>query len=115
LGFAIGLVSRVALWATPPGVARIDGNDRDTREPRLVGDKLAKLTERPPMQTAALRSCGLNRLRMCVRSSIAIALRERLALATISFEMQWLVCFLNLASLPDNFLSLRLAALVPQR
>jgi hypothetical protein len=32
LGFAISLVSKAALRATPAGVARIDGNDRDTRE-----------------------------------------------------------------------------------
>jgi len=60
LGLAIGLESKAALWATPAGVARIDGNDRDTTEPRLGGHKPAKLTERPPMQTVALRSCGLN-------------------------------------------------------
>ena len=60
MGFAIGLDGKAAPWATPAGVARIDGNDRDTREPRLVGHQLAKLTERPPIQTVALRSCGLN-------------------------------------------------------
>jgi hypothetical protein len=61
LGFAIGLVGKVALWATPAGVARIDGNDRDTRKPRLIGHKLAKLTERPPMQTAALPDCRMRK------------------------------------------------------
>jgi hypothetical protein len=60
LGFAIGLVSKAALWATPAGVARIDGNDRDTGEPRLGGHKPAKLIERPPVQTAGLRSCSRN-------------------------------------------------------
>jgi hypothetical protein len=62
------------------------------------------------MQTVALCPCGLNPLadvRQVLRSQIA--LRERSALATISLEMQGLVCWRKRDSLPLSFFKRRLA------
>jgi hypothetical protein len=64
------------------------------------------------MQSAALRLSGLNPTAYVREVFNRIRKTERSALAAIVFEMQWFTCFLNLASLPDTFLSLRVAALV---
>jgi hypothetical protein len=73
LGFAIGLVDKAALWATPDRVARIPDDMRNASEVCPAGQELAKLTKRLPMQRAALRLPGLARLRMCGRPSRARA------------------------------------------
>jgi hypothetical protein len=59
LGFAIGLVDKAALWATPAGVARVNDDNRNASALCLLGQELAQLTKRPPMQTAALRLPGM--------------------------------------------------------
>jgi hypothetical protein len=60
------------------------------------------------MQTVALCPCGVNPLadvRQVLRSQIAL----RSALATISLEMQWLVCLRKRDSLSLRFFKRRLA------
>jgi hypothetical protein len=72
LGFAIGLVDKAALWATPARVARIS-DERNASELCPIGQELAKLTKRLPMQTAALRRPGFAGLR-CSRTRARPAL-----------------------------------------
>lgn len=62
LGSAIGLVDTTTLRAAPGSIVRIDSNNGHTSQLRLVGHELAKLTERPPVQTIALCPSGLNPL-----------------------------------------------------
>jgi hypothetical protein len=67
----------------------------DAFERRLVCQELAKLSKDHPCKRLRCALVALTRLRMCVGSAIAIALRERSAPATISLEMQRLVSFEN--------------------
>jgi hypothetical protein len=56
LGFAIGLVDKAAVSATPARVARVPDEIRNASEHCPVDQELAKLTKRLPLQTAPLRA-----------------------------------------------------------
>jgi hypothetical protein len=60
LRLAVGLVDRPTFGTCPAGVARIDDDNRDAFERRLVTRELAKLSKRPPTQAVALRLSGLS-------------------------------------------------------
>lgn len=62
LSLAIGLIDHATARASAARVARIDCNNRNAGQLRLVRQELAELGKRPPMQTAALCFPGLNPL-----------------------------------------------------
>jgi hypothetical protein len=95
LSFTIGLVDKAALWAISAGVARINGDNRNASELRLVDPELAQLTGRPPMQTAALCLPGF-RSYWCVRPAAKprceIALQVALQRSSVSRKRLRLLC-----------------------
>lgn len=58
----VGFIDHAALWARPGRVPGVDGPHGNAGELRLVRGELAKLGERPTMQTVALCLSGLNPL-----------------------------------------------------
>lgn len=62
LGLAIGFIDHTTARASAARVARINCDNRNAGQLRLVRQELAELGKRPPMQTVALRFPGLNPL-----------------------------------------------------
>ena len=115
LALAVGLLAMPADGARPAGIARVDRDQRDARQCRLVLRNERSWKNDQPACRFRWGCLTVIRSRIPLRSSRAIAEPVALALATTCLLMRWFSLRRKFASRSRILLSLLLALLVPSR